>query len=412
MKGYDALDVIFGAACSPLRTRVVSMALGAARRNADPSSQTRLQACRALKVAMPAPLASWPCLPAFDRPCSNTGALLGARLLSGMAWGRSQGPLHKRWTEEDARQAKSIAKALNSQSPIILNLKTAERMPMKQYSEMRQTFVLLVRSDTDKEELLLEEVVMEAEAAGLDPVMVHLPTDKNDVGMPVVRFMDSGKKRHDLSKRAKESKKQQAVNSVKEIKLGYNIGQHDLETRLRQAREFLAKGHRVKLFTVLKRGEEHDTARERIDAALGTMTDLGTVEPATAQAHVVKGVIVPAKNLRDSAQAEKGDRDQDARVSRRELKAKEQAAAAKAAQEATAKEQALHAEPSASEALGDERGPPSTFGEGRSRPSAFGEGRIVRRGSGLADVRVGEGRGGTGSAERLDRGEHAAYRRR
>ena len=264
---------------------------------------------------------------------------------------------------------------------------------MKQYSEMRQTFVLLVRSDTDKEELLLEEVVMEAEAAGLDPVMVHLPTDKNDVGMPVVRFMDSGKKRHDLSKRAKESKKQQAVNSVKEIKLGYNIGQHDLETRLRQAREFLAKGHRVKLFTVLKRGEEHDTARERIDAALGTMTDLGTVEPATAQ-------------------AEKGDRDQDARLSRRELKAKEQAAAAKAAQEATAKEQALHAEPSASEALGDERGPPSTFGEGRSRPSAFGEGRIVRRGSGLADVRVGEGRGGTGSAERLDRGEHAAYRRR
>jgi len=87
-----------------------------------------------------------------------------------------------------------------------------------------------------------------ANKAGLDLVEVS-PTAKP----PVCRIMDYGKYRYEQSKRQQQSK--QTRVKLKEIKFHINVEQHDYETKLRQARNFFEKGHRVK-FSLFYRGRE------------------------------------------------------------------------------------------------------------------------------------------------------------
>lgn len=82
---------------------------------------------------------------------------------------------------------------------------------------------------------------------------------------PVCKIMNFGKFRYDQTKREKESKKAQHQAKVKEIKFKPNIDDHDLETKVRHARDFLAKGNKVKV-TCTFRGREmmHQEFGERI----------------------------------------------------------------------------------------------------------------------------------------------------
>lgn len=63
---------------------------------------------------------------------------------------------------------------------------------------------------------------------------------------PVCKIIDYGKFRYDQTKRDKESKKSHQIK-VKEIKLKPNIDQHDFETKVRHARNFISKGNKVKV---------------------------------------------------------------------------------------------------------------------------------------------------------------------
>lgn len=72
---------------------------------------------------------------------------------------------------------------------------------------------------------------------------------------PVCKVMDYGKFRYDQTKREKEGKKAQHQIKVKEIKLKPNIGEHDFQNKLKQAREFVSKGNKVKI-TCTFRGRE------------------------------------------------------------------------------------------------------------------------------------------------------------
>lgn len=64
---------------------------------------------------------------------------------------------------------------------------------------------------------------------------------------PVCKIMDFGKFRYDQSKREKENKKATHQIKVKEVKLKPNIDEHDLQTKTRQAEDFLNKGFKVKV---------------------------------------------------------------------------------------------------------------------------------------------------------------------
>ncbi|MDP3889264.1 MAG: translation initiation factor IF-3, partial [bacterium] len=74
-------------------------------------------------------------------------------------------------------------------------------------------------------------------------------------GVPVVKIMDFGKVLYERKKKKSEAKKHQKVIQIKEIKLRPKIGEHDYQTKIKQAVQFLKEGKRVKI-TLWFRGRE------------------------------------------------------------------------------------------------------------------------------------------------------------
>src|SRR5881392_2070588 len=72
---------------------------------------------------------------------------------------------------------------------------------------------------------------------------------------PVVKFLDFGQYKYDLTKREKENKRRQRSVTFKEVRLSPKIGQGDFETKVHRAIEFLEDGDRIKV-TVRFRGRE------------------------------------------------------------------------------------------------------------------------------------------------------------
>ena len=90
-----------------------------------------------------------------------------------------------------------------------------------------------------------------AQQQGLDLVEVSPNAEP-----PVCKIMDFGKFRYDEGMKRKQARKSQQHQVIKEIKFHANVDPHDLETKLRKTREFLAEGHKVKL-TLAYRGREN-----------------------------------------------------------------------------------------------------------------------------------------------------------
>ncbi len=72
---------------------------------------------------------------------------------------------------------------------------------------------------------------------------------------PVCRIMDFGKYKYEQSKREKESRRNQKIITLKEVKVRPNIEDHDFLVKLKNARRFLEDGDKVKA-TVMFRGRE------------------------------------------------------------------------------------------------------------------------------------------------------------
>lgn len=71
---------------------------------------------------------------------------------------------------------------------------------------------------------------------------------------PVVRFLDFGQYKYELTKREKDAKRRQRVG-FKEVRLSPKIGTGDFQTKVHRAIEFLEDGDRIKV-TVRFRGRE------------------------------------------------------------------------------------------------------------------------------------------------------------
>jgi translation initiation factor IF-3 len=72
---------------------------------------------------------------------------------------------------------------------------------------------------------------------------------------PVVRFLDFGQYKYELTKREKEAKRKQRSVTFKEVRLSPKIGTGDFDTKVNRAIEFLEDGDRIKV-TVRFRGRE------------------------------------------------------------------------------------------------------------------------------------------------------------
>ena len=98
-------------------------------------------------------------------------------------------------------------------------------------------------------EKALEDALTLARYAGLDLVLM------NETGSSAVaKIMDYNKYRYEKQKKMKEQqKKQRETNKeLKEYRLSATIDIHDFETRVRNAKEYLLKGHKIKAFLRFK----------------------------------------------------------------------------------------------------------------------------------------------------------------
>lgn len=95
----------------------------------------------------------------------------------------------------------------------------------------------------------LDDALTLAKYAGLDLVLMS-----ENPNSAVAKIMDYNKYRYEKQKRIKEQqKKQRETNKeLKEYRLSVTIDIHDFETRVRNAKEYLEKGHRIKAFIRFK----------------------------------------------------------------------------------------------------------------------------------------------------------------
>ena len=94
---------------------------------------------------------------------------------------------------------------------------------------------------------------------------------------PVCRAMDYGKYCFERDKREKEAKKKQQIVKVKEVQLSCRIDTHDFETRVNQAKKFLAGGDKVKAVIRFKGREmaHQDIGREVIEKFRDACSEVG-----------------------------------------------------------------------------------------------------------------------------------------
>ncbi len=121
--------------------------------------------------------------------------------------------------------------------------------------------------------LSLRDAIALAEEKELDLVEVSPDSDP-----PVARIMDFGKFRYEQTKKQKKNKKN--VVHLKEIQFRPKTDEHDYEFKVRHIREFIEKGHRVKV-GVFFRGREMafvEQGREILDRVLVELSEIAKIE--------------------------------------------------------------------------------------------------------------------------------------
>ncbi len=130
-----------------------------------------------------------------------------------------------------------------------------------------------------------------AVAAGLDLVEVS-PNDRP----PVCRIMDYGKFKYEQKKKQSQNTKQHQTQ-VKEIRLRPKTGEHDIEFKVKRARQFLEHKDKVKI-TVLFRGREnahHDRGRSMLLEIIESLTDISKLEkhPGMESGRTMTAILAP-----------------------------------------------------------------------------------------------------------------------
>ncbi|HLQ73695.1 MAG TPA: translation initiation factor IF-3 [Bacillota bacterium] len=142
--------------------------------------------------------------------------------------------------------------------------------------KIRAREVRLIDSNGDQLGVKSKQEALEiAQTRDLDLVLVA-PGAKP----PVCRIMDYGKYRYEQQKKEQEARRKQKTIQVKEVRFTPAIGDHDFNTKLRNARKFIEKGDKVKA-SVRFRGRaitHKDLGREVLDRLADELKDIAVVE--------------------------------------------------------------------------------------------------------------------------------------
>ncbi|XP_054821276.1 translation initiation factor IF3-4, chloroplastic isoform X2 [Prosopis cineraria] len=127
-----------------------------------------------------------------------------------------------------------------------------------------------------------------------------------DADPPVVRIIDFNKYRYEQQKKKRGQQKKSAANrmDLKELKMGYNIDQHDYSVRLKAAQKFLKDGDKVKVIVNLK-GRENEFRNIAIELIRRFQNDVGELaaeESKNFRDRNIFIVLVPNKAVLQKAQ--------------------------------------------------------------------------------------------------------------
>lgn len=118
--------------------------------------------------------------------------------------------------------------------------------------------------------------------------------------VPVCRFMDYSKYRYDLQKKSRDAKKNQKVVVVKEMRVSPVIGTNDFEFKVKNGRDFLNDGNKLKINLYYPKGKRRllklDSSSSILDKFVEALADCATVESTTkVDGKIMSVLLVPKK---------------------------------------------------------------------------------------------------------------------
>jgi len=121
----------------------------------------------------------------------------------------------------------------------------------------------------------LEKAISLAKSVSLDLVEVS-----PNVTPPVCKIMDYGKHLYKHKKIDQAQRKAQKQTEVKGVRLSLRTGEHDLQTKLRQAQKFLSKKNLVKFSLILKGREfaHQDLAFKKMEEVKERLSEVADVD--------------------------------------------------------------------------------------------------------------------------------------
>ena len=123
----------------------------------------------------------------------------------------------------------------------------------------------------------IEDALTLSKYAGLDLVLLN-----SDPKNPVCKIIDYNKYRYEKQKQLKEAKKKQKEQNLetKEYRLSVTIDVGDFETKVRNAKAYLEKGHKIKV-TVRFKGRQlahPELGKDVILKFADRLSDVSTIE--------------------------------------------------------------------------------------------------------------------------------------
>lgn len=136
------------------------------------------------------------------------------------------------------------------------------------------------------------EALQKAKVLGIDVVEIA-PNAKP----PVAKLIDFKKFKYQEAKKERESKKASKHVGVKEVRLRPFIGQHDFDTRLKQAKGFLDEGNQLKVNVFFKGRElyKKEFGFDVMKRFLSALSDTKVVREPHMEGKILVAMVVNEK---------------------------------------------------------------------------------------------------------------------
>jgi len=133
-----------------------------------------------------------------------------------------------------------------------------------------------------------EQALQMAKERGLDLIRITSKVDP-----PICKIYDYGKYLYSLKKKEKE-RKVKKTGEIKGIRLSFGISPHDIETRVNQAKNFFAKGYKIRLEMKLRGREKGslDFAKNKVSLFLEKLKEETPISVESELKMMPKGLVM------------------------------------------------------------------------------------------------------------------------